>query len=109
MGTYRQALCPVCGTAHGMEVTEIIPGKPHMVLNRRNFWERTKDSDPNKPFGVIQEVGRGRGRSFKIKGYFSPREDEDGFFPLIKERLLQAVKEWLAKGWITEEEVRELL
>ena len=106
--THRQALCPVCGTAHGMKVTETIPGKPYMVLKRRNYWEITLEFDPQKPFGVIQEVGMGMGRSFKVLGYFSPEEDQDGFFPLVKNRLLQAVREWRAKGWISEEEVKEL-
>ena len=104
--TYRQALCPVCGTAHGTQVTDRVPGKPYIVLERRNYWERTKDFDPNKPFGVIQEtIGRG---SFKVVGRFSPEEDTYGFFPLVKARLLAATKEWLAKGWITTTELKEI-
>lgn len=103
MKQYRQALCPVCGTAHGIEVTDRVPGKPYIVLERRNYWERTKDFDPDKPFGVIQEtIGRG---SFRVLGYFSPEEDVDGFFPLVKARLLAATKEWLDKGWISREEL----
>jgi len=107
MSEYRQAICPVCGRAAGYEVTETIPGKPYMVLKRENYWERTKAFDPAKPFGVIQDVSRGRGRSFKVIGYFSPEEDVDGFFPLVKARLLAAIKEWLDKGWITESEIKE--
>ena len=107
MSEYRQALCPVCGTAHGVEVTQTVRGKPYIKLKRRNYWERVKDYDPDKPFGVIQEtLGRG---SFKLLGYFSPAEDQDGFFPLIKARLLQATKEWMDKGWITREEIDEAL
>lgn len=107
MSLYRSALCPVCGTAHGTEVTETVPGKPYIKLRRRNYWERVKDYDPDKPFGVIQET-TGRG-SFKLVGYFSPEEDEDNFYPLIKARLLQAVKEWVDKKWIAREEVDEAL
>jgi len=78
-----------------------------MVLSRRNYWEKTKGFDPDKPFGVIQEaLGRG---TFKFIGHFSPEEDIDGFFPLIKSRLLAATKEWLDKGWITREELEEVL
>ena len=40
---YRQAFCPVCGRAAGKR-------------NGRNFWEYTKDFDPNKPFGVIWDM-----------------------------------------------------
>jgi len=107
MSEYRQALCPVCGTAHGVEVTQTVRGKPYIKLKRRNYWERVKDYDPDKPFGVIQET-TGRG-SFKLLGYFSPAEDVDNFFPLIKARLLQAVKEWHNKHWITTEEIQSLL
>lgn len=107
MAVYRQALCPVCGTAHGMEVTETIPGKPYMVVSRRNYWERTKEFDPDKPFGVIQEtLGRG---TFKLVGRFNPEEDVDGFFPLVKDRLLQSVREWLAKGWLSDDDIQSLL
>ena len=107
MSEYRQAFCPVCGITHGTEVTETVRGKPYIKLKRRNFWERVKDYDPDKPFGVIQET-TGRG-SFKLVGYFSPEEDEDNFYPLIKARLLQAVKEWMDKGWIARGEVDEAL
>ena len=107
MTEYRQALCPVCGTAHGTEVTETVPGKRYIKLARQNFWERTKAFDPNKPFGVIQDT-TGR-RNFRLIGYFSPEEDVNGFFPLVKSRLLAAVGEWLEKQWITREEVEALL
>jgi hypothetical protein len=107
MALYRQAFCPVCGMAHGTEVTDRVPGKPYIKLARRNFWERTKEYDPAKPFGVIQEtLGRG---TFKTIGYFSPEEDQDGFFPLVKGRLLTAVKEWLDKGWLTREELSQII
>jgi len=107
MSLYRQALCPVCGTAHGIEVTETVPGKKYIKLARRNFWERTKDFDPDKPFGVIQKA-TGRG-SFRMVGYFGPEEDVNGFFPLIQQRLLNAVKEWVAKGWLTKEQIEGVL
>jgi hypothetical protein len=107
MAFYRQAICPVCGTAHGVEVTETVPGKRYIKLQRRNYWERVKGFDPAKPFGVIQETS-GRG-SFKLVGYFGPEEDKDGFFPLVKARLLAAVKEWVNKGWITRAELRQAI
>ena len=109
MKVYRQAICPVCGRAAGYQISERIPGKPYMVLKRENFWEKTENFDPNKPFGVIQDVSKGRGRSFKIIGYFNPDEDTDGFFPLVKARLLKAVEEWIAKGWITRQELKEII
>lgn len=89
---YRSAICPVCGTGHGKR-------------NGKNYWD-TITFAPNKPFGVIQDVGRGRG--FAVIGYFNPDDDPDGHFPAVKARLLQAVAEWVAKGWIAKEEVTAL-
>jgi hypothetical protein len=85
---YRQATCPVCGTAHGLD-----------------YWPRTRGFDPHKPFGVIQEVGLGRGRSFKVLGHFGP-EEEPETFELVKERMLEAVREWVVKGWIKPNEIK---
>ena len=70
-----------------------------------NFWAATKGFDPDKPFGVIQEVGGGKGKSFRFLGYFGPGDDPDGYFPLVKGRLLAALGEWIAKGWLTADEV----
>ena len=107
MAQYRQAFCPVCGMTHGTQVTETAPGKKHIIFARRNFWEKTKEFDPDKPFGVIQEaLGRG---SFRKIGYFSPEEDVDGFFPLIKDRLLAALGEWHGRGWISAEEIKGVI
>lgn len=106
---YRQAICPVCGRAAGKKRIEYPQKGYYQPVPTENFWEYTKDFDPDKPFGVIQEVGAGKGHSFKVIGHFNPEEDIDGFFPLVKARLLSAVKEWLNKGWLTEEEVAHLL
>lgn len=106
---YRQALCPVCGRAAGRKRLEYPKGGYWSPPATENFWEYTQDFDPNKPFGVIQEVGAGKGHSFKVLGYFNPEDDVDGFFPLVKRRLLNAVKEWLDKGWLTKEEVADLI
>lgn len=99
---YRQALCPVCGRGAGLKRVSYPSGSygadPGEVVN---FWAATLGFDPDKPFGVIQEVGGGKGKSFRMLGYFGPEDDPDGFFPLVKARLLAAVAEWLAKGWIS--------
>ena len=89
---YRQVPCPLCGAAHGKR-------------NGKDFWEYTNEFAPNKPFGIIQDVGKGRGRSFKVIRYFDPDDDPDGYFPLVRDRLLTVLHEWRLKGWITEEEV----
>jgi hypothetical protein len=89
---YRQAICPVCGASHGKR-------------NGRNFWERTKDFDPDKPFGVVQDIGRVGKSGIRTIGYFGPDDDPDGYFPFVKTRLLQAVREWVDKGWIAPAEI----
>ena len=105
MSLYRQAFCPICGTTHGTVVTEKLKG--YIPWTKENFWERTLTFDPDKPFGCIQEtLGRG---SFKLVGYFGPEDDPDGYFPLVKARLLAAVREWLNKNWITRAEVEEAI
>jgi hypothetical protein len=110
---YRAAFCPVCFVSHGIVVDETVPGKRYIVLSRKNYWEKVQNSDPDKPLGVIQETGgvtgKGRNKFTKTVGYFGPDDDPHGFYPLIKNRLLQALKEWIAKGWIEPEEVRKVL
>lgn len=73
------------------------------------FWERTKDYDPDKPFGVIKDMSQGRGRGFQVIGHFGPDDDPDGYYPLVKGRLLAVLREWQAKGWITAEEIADTL
>ena len=73
-----------------------------------NFWNYTRDFDPDKPFGTIQEIGLGRGRCFTVIGHFGP-EDDPETFDLVKDRLLTVVGEWKDKGWISNEEISNLL
>lgn len=114
-GEYRSAFCPVCGVAHGTKRLEY-PERGYPVPPRtQNYWEWISDRDnerglgKDEPFGVIQEIGRGKGHSFTVLGYFTPEQDKDGFYPLIKARLLLAVKRWLLNGWISSEEIANLL
>lgn len=86
----RRAVCPVCGTSHNL---------PH--------YAKTLDFDPAKPFGIIQDVMGGRGHGFTVLGHFGPA-DEPELFALVHDRLLAAVREYRAKGWVTQEEVEAL-
>lgn len=113
-GEYRQAFCPVCGLPHGMKRVEY-PSRSYWVPPPTvNFWEwiiqrdKERGLDNAEPFGVIQEVGAGKGHSFKVVGYFDPDSDQDGFYPLIKARLLLAVQRWIQNGWLTKEELAEI-
>jgi len=90
-GEYRSVYCALCGHSRSL-----------------GFWQYTTGFDPGKPFGMIQETGLGRGRSFRVVGHLAP-EDEPETFELVKDRLLQAVTEWRDKGWISNEEIRQIL
>ena len=105
---YRQAFCPVCGTAHGYFRPGGRKADPFGETQPINYWEWTEGFDSDKPFGVIQDMGQGRGRGFQFIGYFQPDEDPDGYFPLVKARLLAAVRDWVAKGWLTENEIADV-
>lgn len=104
--TIRQAICPGCGRAAGFLWQRDLLSRAK--LERLNYWERTRDFAADKPFGVIQQAGIANLRGFEVIGYFEPEEDIDGFFPWVKDRLLEAVKEWVLKGWLTREEVQEV-
>lgn len=101
---YYRWLCPVCGKAHGMRVTK---KAAYLVLERKPYVE-TINWIPEKPFGVIV-VYEGRGKGVTLVGYFQPGQDPDNFFPKVKERFLDALKEWLQKGWLTDSEVKAIL
>lgn len=105
---YRQALCPVCGRAAGYYRPGGYKEDKFGLTKPVNFWERTRDFDPDKPFGVIFDMSQGRGRGMQTIGYFSPDEDVDGYFPAIKARLLRVLQEWVKKKWITLEEIKDL-
>lgn len=97
-------LCPICGAAHGLRTTRKVKYTP---VEQKPYLE-TIEFDPNKPFGVILEtLGRGRGK--RLIGYFNP-EDRPEDFEQVKQRLLQALREWVVdKRWITREEVDHFL
>lgn len=105
MKYWREAFCVLCGRTMGKR--NISPeGKPYIKLGERNLWEETAGFTGDKPFGVVKS-SEGRG-TMKFVRYYGLDEDEEHYFDYMKARLLNVVKEWRAKGWITEDEVREL-
>lgn len=92
------ALCPICGKtcpeSRALKVGNITVGKV-------NYFESI-DWDPNKPFGVSYQAG-GRG-SFRSWEHINP-EDAPELFEAMKKRFLDALSEWVQKGWIKEEEI----
>ncbi len=112
---YRQAFCPVCCTAHGYKRLGYAGKGKYTDGSLVNYWQWIADREAelgrgeSQPFGVIQEAGKGRGHSFAVLGHFSPAQDQDGFYPLIKARLLLALERWLRAGWITQDDIKALL
>ena len=106
MTEWRVPFCPMCGLSVGKK--NITPeGKPWIKLDEENLWEKTQKFTGDKPFGVIM-ASEGRG-SMRTVRYYGIDEDIEGYFPLMKARLLAIIGEWLKKGWITKEEVEEAM
>ena len=109
MSEYVQAICPVCGVGHGQRVTEFVPGKRYMVLERENYWTKRLAEWPEEiHLGTIQEaLGR---NTFKFLGYYDPEDAvAAAFFEPVKQCLLNAVRDWILKGWLLTEEVEAVL
>ena len=105
MGELYQVFCPVCSLTHGPRA-ERHPTKKYIKLGEHNFWAEVLNK-PFDQFGVIQ-TSEGRG-TFAKAGYFSPEEDPTGSYPLVKARLLKAVRAWIDNGWLDPAEVEAML
>ena len=104
MTEWKEAFCPMCGLMVGKKTIYRSPAKPYMGIARQeNRWETIKEFTDDRHFGVVKS-SEGRG-TMKFVRYYEIDEDEDGYFPPMKARLLAMVGEWIAKGLITREEV----
>lgn len=106
---FRLVICPMCGRTAGHK-RDLKEGSTWKKGAAYNFWAR--EFDPDKPFGVVmgsegrqppQKEGDKTG-TIQKEGYFQPEEDGE-FFHFVKHRLLQVIRNWIAKGWLTEAEV----
>ena len=100
---WREAFCPLCGRTMGKKNIYMDPRKPWTKTGEENRWEATQEFTGDKPFGVVKS-SEGRG-TMKLERYYDINEDSEGYYPLMKARLLAVNKEWLEKGWITREEL----
>ena len=108
MPEWREAFCVLCGRTMGKKTIYISPGKPYFGIERQdNRWEGTQEFTGDKPFGVVKS-SQGKG-TLKMERYYDIDEDEEGYFGFMKARLLAVISEWLVKGWLTREEVKQAI
>lgn len=97
------ASCPVCG--HNIPENRVTVRSKMGALESKPYFESI-DWQPDHPFGVrLSAAGKG---SFRERTYISPEEAPE-LFRAMKSRFLDAVKEWMGKGWISEGEVLAVL
>ena len=96
------ALCPVCGRAIPEGRAVRIGG---ITVGKTPYFD-TIEWDPNKPFGVALSAG-GRG-SFREWRHIGPEELPE-MFDQVRGRLLDAVKEYYNKGWLTDNDLKALI
>ena len=102
---WREPYCPVCGRGVGKRTILAVPGKAWTKIGERNYWAGLEPYD-DFPFGLIKK-SEGRG-SLEIVREYSIDEDEEGYFPLIKGRLINVLEVWLKRGWLTVEDIASL-
>lgn len=108
MTEWKEAFCVLCGRTMGKRTIYRQPGKPHFGIERQdNLWEQTADFTGDKPFGIVKS-SEGRG-TMKFERYYDIDEDTEGYFSFMRQRLLNVVKEWLEKGWISVEDIKKML
>lgn len=99
-GEILEAFCPVCGRTVPQNRALKVGG---VVVGKVGYFESI-DWDPNKPFGVAKEAsGRGSLANFR---YINPDEAPE-LFEVLKARLIQALKEWINKGWLSPDEISQ--
>jgi len=107
MTEWREAFCPLCGRTMGRRTVYKSPGKPYMGIERQdNLWEKTQEFTGEKPFGVVK-ASEGRG-TMRLVRYYGIDEDEEGYFPAMRQRILNIISEWLDKGWLSIEDINNV-
>lgn len=94
------ALCPICGRVIPQDRAIKIG---YVTVDRVGYFASI-DWDENKPFGTSYPAG-GRG-SFRHWEPIGP-DDAPELFEAVKARFIQAVREWMHKGWLSEEDILE--
>lgn len=92
------AFCPVCGHSIPEKRAKKIG---YVTVDRVPYFESI-NWDANKPFGVsYSAAGRGSLRDWQ---YITPEEAGE-LFEAMKARFIQAIEEWIKKGWLEKGEI----
>lgn len=94
------AHCPICGKAIQDRAVKV----GYATVGHTPYFESI-DWQADKPFGVSHPAA-GRG-SFKDSQPINP-QDAPELFEAMKGRFLQALREWVNKGWISQKELEEV-
>ena len=112
MGKKIFAICPICGTCHGIVTgKKSLPGKKYIRIGKEEIKENYFEAmlakyDENKPFGVEMEA-TGRA-SFKNWHYISPLE-HPALFSSVRKVFYKAIESWLKKGWLDKAKLQNIL
>ena len=108
MKQWREPFCPVCRRNMAIRTIYRSPQKPYMGIERQdNLWAKAQAYTGEIHFGVVKS-SEGKG-TLKMERYYEIDEDSEGYFPLIKDRILTTLKEWLDRGWLTPEEIERAI
>jgi hypothetical protein len=97
-----RATCPLCG--HSVPEKRAIKAG-YTTVDWIGYFDSI-DWDPNKPFGTAFYATGGHPGPTANWFPIQP-EDAPELFEAVKGRFLQALREWLDKGWIKREELPE--
>lgn len=104
---WKEPFCPMCRRNMGKKNIYLAPGKPWTKTGEENLWEKATEFTGETHFGVVKS-SEGRG-TMKFVRYYELDEDSEGYFPFMKAQLVSVIEGWLAKGWLTREEVKEAM
>lgn len=104
---WKTPFCPMCRRNMGKKNILIEKNKPWTKIGEQDLWAKATEFTGETHFGVVF-TSEGRG-TMQFVRYYDLAEDTEGYFPSMKAQLLSVIGDWLNKGWITREEVEEVM
>ena len=98
-----QALCPVCGRS--IPENRVTVRGTYGAIETQPYFDSIQ-WDPAKPFGMKMPAN-GK-NSFAGWDYIDISEAPE-LFEALKKRFLDAIKEWVDKGWLSKKELQRII